>query len=60
MFKAFYNQIQSTRDLNVCGIRLYVEKENLNALRIYEHLGMKETHYKIFEIELPEPQEKTA
>ena len=34
---------------NVCGFRLYVEKENLAAQRTYEALGMEETSYKMFE-----------
>jgi GNAT superfamily N-acetyltransferase len=58
LFRAFYSQVESNRDPSICGIRLYVEKENLNALKIYEHLGMKETNYKIYEIELPETQMK--
>ncbi|HMO17589.1 MAG TPA: GNAT family N-acetyltransferase [Oligoflexia bacterium] len=34
---------------NVCGFRLYVEKNNLDAQRAYESLGMTETYYKIYE-----------
>lgn len=34
---------------NVCGFRLYVEKENVNAQRVYEKLGMEETHYLMYE-----------
>jgi ribosomal protein S18 acetylase RimI-like enzyme len=34
---------------NVCGLRLYVEQENEQALRTYEKLGMKETYYRVFE-----------
>ena len=34
---------------NVCGFRLYVEKENLTAQKTYRQLGMHETHYRIFE-----------
>jgi ribosomal protein S18 acetylase RimI-like enzyme len=33
----------------VCGFRLYVEKENRIAQQTYEQLGMKETHYLMFE-----------
>jgi ribosomal protein S18 acetylase RimI-like enzyme len=33
----------------VCGFRLYVEKENRTAQRTYEQLGMSETHYLMFE-----------
>lgn len=37
---------------NVCGIRLYVEHDNLNAQKVYKHLGMSESHYLMFEVEL--------
>jgi len=34
---------------DVCGCRLYVEKENANAQKTYEALGMSETHYNMYE-----------
>ncbi len=34
---------------NVRGLRLYVEKENFNAQKVYEKLGMTETHYLMYE-----------
>ncbi|HEY0079848.1 MAG TPA: GNAT family N-acetyltransferase [Pyrinomonadaceae bacterium] len=34
---------------NVCGFRLYVEKQNLVAQQTYQRLGMAETYYKMFE-----------
>lgn len=37
---------------DVCGIRLYVEKENSHAQKVYEKLGMEETHYLMYETEL--------
>ena len=36
---------------NVCGIRLYVEKENELAHAIYEKLGMKKTDYDLLEVD---------
>jgi GNAT superfamily N-acetyltransferase len=36
----------------VCGLRLYVERDNAAACRTYEALGMKEAHYRMFEEEL--------
>jgi GNAT superfamily N-acetyltransferase len=33
----------------VCGFRLYVEKENVHAKRVYEKLGMAETYYLMYE-----------
>jgi GNAT superfamily N-acetyltransferase len=34
---------------NVCGFRLYVERENANARKVYEKLGMRESHYLMYE-----------
>jgi ribosomal protein S18 acetylase RimI-like enzyme len=34
---------------NVCGFRLYVEKENLIAQKTYESLGMEQSHYLMYE-----------
>ena len=34
---------------NVCGFRLYVEKENVNAQKVYEKLEMEASHYLMYE-----------
>jgi len=34
---------------NVCGFRLYVEKENAAARRAYETLGMRQACYVMYE-----------
>lgn len=34
---------------NVCGFRLYVEKDNLNAQKVYEKLGMESSYYLMYE-----------
>ncbi len=34
---------------DVCGIRLYVEKDNMRAMDTYRALGMTETDYRLFE-----------
>ena len=34
---------------NVCGYRLYVEKENTHAQKVYEQLGMDVTYYLMYE-----------
>lgn len=39
------------QDTQACGIRLYVEKENLPAQQTYQQLGMYETDYRLFETE---------
>jgi ribosomal protein S18 acetylase RimI-like enzyme len=53
VFRALYAHVhrlaKSRRD--VCGLRLYVDADNARAQRAYRQLGMKESHYKIFEID---------
>ncbi len=34
---------------DVCGFRLYVEKENTNAQNVYEKCGMEASHYLMYE-----------
>lgn len=41
----------SEKEGNVCGVRLYVEKNNTNAQQTYKKLGMIETDYILFEEE---------
>lgn len=51
VFHALFSHIQklaqSRRD--VCGLRLYVEKNNRRAQQAYDRLGMTYTHYEIYE-----------
>ena len=51
IFQALYNHIReiATKDSNICGIRLYVEKENEVAQTTYKRLGMKENQYSFYE-----------
>jgi ribosomal protein S18 acetylase RimI-like enzyme len=51
VYRAMYAFVQSlaASKPNVCGFRLYVERENLTAQKTYASLGMQETHYNIFE-----------
>lgn len=53
VFEALYRYIEgeAKRDPEVCGLRLYVERENERAQRTYARLGMHETAYRIFETE---------
>ena len=43
---------------NTCGFRLYVEKENNHAQRVYKKLGMEETYYLMYEEKLSGKNEK--
>ncbi len=40
---------QALESGNVCGFRLYVEKENVNARKVYEKLNMEASHYLMYE-----------
>lgn len=50
-FRALYAAIQTraAREPDVCGCRLYVERENGRAQATYRALGMAETHYRVME-----------
>jgi GNAT superfamily N-acetyltransferase len=37
---------------DVCGFRLYVEKENVHAQRVYEKVGMEASNYLMYEEKL--------
>ena len=39
----------AARDPETCGLRLYVEQDNRAARTTYERLGMRETHYRLYE-----------
>ncbi len=51
IYRALYDAVKalarSTPD--VCGFRLYVEKNNRAAMAVYSKLGMSETEYRIYE-----------
>ncbi len=47
----FIRTLASTRN-NVCGIRLYVEKANNQAIATYEALGLQCTDYLVYEMPL--------
>ena len=53
VFTALYSHVKglASSEPSVCGIRLYVEKENTAAQQTYKTLGMIETHYRIMEEE---------
>lgn len=51
IFKEMYYYIQNmvNEDPELVGIRLYVEKKNTKAQKVYEKLGMNNDHYELFE-----------
>ena len=42
-------KVLAEQQQNICGFRLYVEKENLIAQKTYESLGMEQSHYLMYE-----------
>ena len=58
VYRALYAHvlaIAKARD-DVRGLRLYVERENSNAQRTYELLGMLDAGYRMYEVDLREPR----
>lgn len=51
VFKMMYQYIKDLvmKDEKFKGIRLYVDKRNENAIKIYNKLGMTSQHYDLFE-----------
>ncbi len=51
VFRALYEHAVASakQQTNVCGLRLYVEKDNDRAHRVYEKLGMNLTKYDMYE-----------
>jgi ribosomal protein S18 acetylase RimI-like enzyme len=48
-----YLQKMASEKTDVRTLRLYMHSENTRARKTYEKLGMKPTHYEVFELELP-------
>lgn len=51
LYKRMYDFVKAKarNNGNVCGFRLYVEKENTNAQNVYEKCGMESSHYLMYE-----------
>ena len=51
VFRSLYDRVvaMAHEQGNVCGIRLYVEKDNSKAHAVYEKLGMSVTQYDLLE-----------
>jgi ribosomal protein S18 acetylase RimI-like enzyme len=47
MYEALCSKVKN--DPSVAGIRLYVDKSNVQAQNVYTSLGMNGEHYKVFE-----------
>jgi GNAT superfamily N-acetyltransferase len=54
VYRALYGYVLAlakARD-DVCGLRLYADRDNVNAHRTYEFLGMADAGYRMFEVNL--------
>ena len=51
IYRRLYEKVKKLAEENrdVCGYRLYVERENTAAQSTYRSVGMAETHYKMYE-----------
>ena len=47
MFRNLKTQVQQSSEL--AGLRLYVDKQNKPAQKVYEKLGMNKHHYELYE-----------
>lgn len=53
LYREMYDFVKDLADSRgvVSGFRLYVEHENVHARRVYEKVGMRESHYVMYEEE---------
>ncbi|HCA80727.1 MAG TPA: GNAT family N-acetyltransferase [Bacteroidetes bacterium] len=53
VFKALFQHIHALAAArpDVCGLRLYVDENNARARQTYERLGMKHSHYRMYEMD---------
>ena len=51
IYRGLYHHVteQARATEGICGVRLYVERENVIAQQVYEALGMTRTSYQLFE-----------
>lgn len=61
VYRALYEEVQqlANQQPDVCGYRLYVEKDNHVAQRTYEQLGMQQTDYLMYETLRPSRRENS-
>jgi len=55
-----YAAVEARRLGNVCGLRLYVDKDNTIAQGVYQGLRMKQTHYDMYEVEFKLDPERSG
>lgn len=55
VYRALHAHVQAlaAASAEVCGLRLYVERDNAAAQRTYQALGMRDAGYRVYEAALP-------
>jgi ribosomal protein S18 acetylase RimI-like enzyme len=53
VYRALHDRVRdlARADPQACGLRLYVERDNLGAMATYRAMDMVETHYRLYEEE---------
>tara|TARA_B100001093_G_scaffold245743_1_gene235289 strand:- start:912 stop:1394 length:483 start_codon:yes stop_codon:yes gene_type:complete len=51
-------KLRAKKEPNICGVRLYVEQSNKIAQATYFSLGMRESHYEMWEETFPAKEHK--
>jgi ribosomal protein S18 acetylase RimI-like enzyme len=53
VFRALFRHVEhlAQGDPSVCGIRLYVERENVRAQATYRHCGLHDAGYTVMEVD---------
>jgi len=51
IFRQMYSYLKNIveKDVNLRGLRLYVDKTNTKAQKVYQEMGMNGEHYQLFE-----------
>lgn len=50
IFRAMYTKvIEMAKEQKIAQVRLYVDRHNTNAQKVYQKLGMEECHYLMYE-----------
>ncbi len=53
IYKSMYHTVcEDSKQQNVAQVRLYVDKTNIRGQKVYGSLGMQESHYLIYEMNL--------
>lgn len=57
IYRALFDQVkaEARASEDVCGLRLYVDKDNRQAMRVYDHTGIKPAGYEMRELDFRGP-----